>query len=321
MTEIGDGVEATGVRCSNCGAERSARWRTAGPPTPCLRCGDTHLTFSIAMRATMRLAGRAAPTLGTKPSEGWEARWRGIERELATVQERRTGTLSGEAIGDAERQLRAFYVLAFHLRDALIEEASTTGIPEGVVKAAVRNDPALALLADLANLDKHGKLNDPPKSGHAPRLGEARGASSLEAPGWRLALVIEHAGRQIDGLQVAADAVEAWRRMLAGWRLIPRRDERIATPCSHLRSHPARFRPLAGHAGRSNVCICRLFFSAPGRTRTCDIRIRSPMLYPAELRGLGRVREAGYRGGLEPAVRNPVTYLGNVDPKPVKVAR
>ena len=123
--------------------------------------------------------------------------------------------------GDAERQLRSFYVLAFHLRDALIEEASTTGIPEGVVKAAVRNDPALALLADLANLDKHGKLNDPPKSGHAPRLGEARGASSLEAPGWRLDLVIEHAGRQLDGVQVAADAVEAWRRVLAGWRLIP----------------------------------------------------------------------------------------------------
>jgi len=27
--------------------------------------------------------------------------------------------------------------------------------------------------------------------------------------------------------------------------------------------------------------------SAPGMIRTCDLRIRSPMLYPAELRGLG----------------------------------
>ena len=26
---------------------------------------------------------------------------------------------------------------------------------------------------------------------------------------------------------------------------------------------------------------------APGRIRTCDLRIRSPMLYPAELRALG----------------------------------
>ena len=26
--------------------------------------------------------------------------------------------------------------------------------------------------------------------------------------------------------------------------------------------------------------------SAPGMIRTCDLRIRSPMLYPAELRGL-----------------------------------
>jgi hypothetical protein len=27
--------------------------------------------------------------------------------------------------------------------------------------------------------------------------------------------------------------------------------------------------------------------SAPGRIRTCDLRIRSPLLYPAELPGLG----------------------------------
>ena len=27
--------------------------------------------------------------------------------------------------------------------------------------------------------------------------------------------------------------------------------------------------------------------SAPGRIRTCDLRIRSPLLYPAELQGLG----------------------------------
>jgi hypothetical protein len=34
-------------------------------------------------------------------------------------------------------------------------------------------------------------------------------------------------------------------------------------------------------------------FYAPGRIRTCDIRIRSPMLYPAELRGLADILSNG----------------------------
>jgi hypothetical protein len=29
-----------------------------------------------------------------------------------------------------------------------------------------------------------------------------------------------------------------------------------------------------------------IFNGAPGRIRTCDLRIRSPLLYPAELRAL-----------------------------------
>jgi hypothetical protein len=37
--------------------------------------------------------------------------------------------------------------------------------------------------------------------------------------------------------------------------------------------------------------------SAPGRTRTCDLRIRSPLLYPAELQGpAGRSLDRGGPG-------------------------
>ena len=38
--------------------------------------------------------------------------------------------------------------------------------------------------------------------------------------------------------------------------------------------------------------------NAPGRIRTCDLRIRSPLLYPAELRG--RARQDGGRPGGQP---------------------
>jgi hypothetical protein len=35
------------------------------------------------------------------------------------------------------------------------------------------------------------------------------------------------------------------------------------------------------------------FYGAPGRIRTCDLRIRSPALYPAELRARDKQFESG----------------------------
>ena len=78
---------------------------------------------------------------------------------------------------------------------------------------------ALALIADLANLDKHGKLNGPPRSGNVPHLSAAKGATKLDGS-WQLRLDIEHGGQELDGVQVAADAVQAWRRVLTEWGLI-----------------------------------------------------------------------------------------------------
>ncbi|MGD1058057.1 MAG: hypothetical protein ABR992_11670 [Solirubrobacteraceae bacterium] len=38
--------------------------------------------------------------------------------------------------------------------------------------------------------------------------------------GWRLELPILHISTQRDGLDVARQAVEAWRRLLTGWKLL-----------------------------------------------------------------------------------------------------
>ena len=56
--------------------------------------------------------------------------------------------------------------------------------------------------------------------------------------------------------------------------------------------------------------FARLSLDAPGRIRTCDLRIRSPLLYPAELRGASRdprgSRQVG-AAGFEPATFRPQT--------------
>ena len=55
-------------------------------------------------------------------------------------------------------------------------------------------------------------------------------------------------------------------------------------PSCHLLTSVSGYLPRCADAPRSKGRIYRLF-SAPARIRTWDPRIRSPMLYPAELRG------------------------------------
>jgi hypothetical protein len=158
--------------------------------------------------------------MGTPTPDGWASRWSDIERELAEVRKRRSAGLSADEIVAAVRQLRSFFVLAYHLKDLLKKDATRTGVPGAQIEAAITVDPILALVADLANLDKHGALNRPPRSGHIPELGTANGVSDLDVPGWELQLAVEHNGHQLDGLTIARGAVDAWRRLLTGWELI-----------------------------------------------------------------------------------------------------
>jgi hypothetical protein len=63
--------------------------------------------------------------------------------------------MSGVAINAANHRLQSFYIQAYHLKDALKSAPA--------IEPAIAADPALALLADLANLDKHSRLNRPPR--------------------------------------------------------------------------------------------------------------------------------------------------------------
>jgi hypothetical protein len=150
----------------------------------------------------------------------WKQRFQLVQDELQTIQCPHTGTMSSESIHRALQRLFAFFISAYHLKDALKDAASRTGVTPSDVEEAVNLDPRLALLADLANLDKHMKLSRPPRSGTVPLIGPASGVDRTVGSGWQLSLQIMHGAQVLDGLAVAADAVNAWREKLNAWRLI-----------------------------------------------------------------------------------------------------
>ncbi len=210
------------MRCGSCGASRPADLAKAGPRTPCPECGETAINVAVALTETLSLTDNVSATMTpADQSRDWKRRWREIERELSALGQSRDGSMSAEAIHQARHRLHSFFIQAYHLKDALNVEQSNTGIPASTVEAAISAEPALALLADLANLDKHGALSRPPRSGAVPTIASASATSENAAgPGWRLNLVIEHSGRRLDGLAAATDAVDAWKRVLTSWGLL-----------------------------------------------------------------------------------------------------
>jgi len=85
---------------------------------------------------------------------------------------------------------------------------------------AITNDPRLALLADLANLDKHFKLTRPPRSGCVPVIESFSGVHSTASKGWSLSAKIKHGTVILDGVAVAKAAVAAWQEKLSLWGML-----------------------------------------------------------------------------------------------------
>ncbi len=203
--------------CSVCGAP----WPPEGSPGGCPECGATSKTVYIEVADELNLAD-ALETKATPgdQSQDWKGRWADLTRDVERLEAPRDSELSNDNILSAARELLSFYIRAYHLKDALRADSTSHGVTKNQIETAIDNDADLALLADLANLDKHLKLDRDPRSGDVPVIGPAHGirAGSGEA-GWRLEMEITHRGQVHDGLLVARASVEAWRRLLTSWGL------------------------------------------------------------------------------------------------------
>ena len=167
-------------------------------------------------------ADRADVTLTpASPAYGWIARWERLDPALLALRLPRPEPISGVGISEARRDLDYLLIDAYHLKDFLKVDAVATGVSRNRVENQINTSPALALLADACNLLKHGSLTTT-RSGSAPTFGSPRGTRIGMAKGtWRLDQPISHQGRKLDGIQVASNAVEAWRTALQDWGLIP----------------------------------------------------------------------------------------------------
>jgi hypothetical protein len=208
------GEPDTWINCPRCGAERPAEIAAMTDRPPCPECGEPGIAIRVGVAEEIDIAAEVELALQPNDqSRGWRQRWSEIRAQLDKIVAPRTEPLSGDAVKAAATELKSFYIQAYHLRDALKTETSAP------VDDTITNDSTLALLADLANVVKHVRLDRPPRP--APEIMNIQGNQPGSGQGgWRLTMEISHKGKTIDGLDFAEKAVAAWERHLKRWGLI-----------------------------------------------------------------------------------------------------
>lgn len=207
------------VNCSKCGTLRPPELAQETVRPPCPKCGGTSLISEVTMVETVSASSILLTELVPgNQARDWKQRWKQIEDELWHILQPHSETTSGESIHAAQQRLFSFFILTYHLKDALKEAAPGLRFSSSAVEDAITKDARLALLADLANLDKHMKPSRSPRSGAAPVIDQVSGVDRTGG-GWQLSMRIKHGASMLDGLAVAEDAVKAWREKLTAWRL------------------------------------------------------------------------------------------------------
>ena len=209
------------LRCGNCGASQPEPLDASLGYPDCNRCGarawHIDVTITECVNASSEVLGTLTP--GGDTTRNWKYRWQAAQEDLERLCAPSMETMSRNTIFAWRDRLCGWYVDAYQLKDALKIAAPNLGIDPPAIETAINDDLRLALLADLANQDKHTQLDRPPRSGLVPKIGVPKGSDVLPC-GWILQLPVHHGPRTLDGLEIAREAVAAWREKLKAWGLI-----------------------------------------------------------------------------------------------------
>jgi hypothetical protein len=192
------------------------------PRPPCSVCGEQGIALRLGIAEEVNTAESISVAMRPRDQrQGWQRQWSDVKEQLPCLLAPREEELSGAAIFAARAELLSFFVRSYHIKDALCAEASPLGLSRETIEEAITADPDLALLADLANLDKHLRLDRPPRSGSIPVIEDASGVRAGSGKGgWMLKLPIRHAGAVRDGLDVATLTTATWGALLESWGLL-----------------------------------------------------------------------------------------------------
>lgn len=207
----------TGPFCVKCGADRSdIRPDVTALRKPCGTCGEIAVGYTRTFNVTTKLSvGFSSALSPARQDRNWRRRWDQLQRSLAAVTALHTEPRSADATHDAEQDLFDLFVAAYHLKDALIADGVVTGT---ALEALISHNAVLALLADLANFDKHRQLSKPPRSGVVPVIVYVSDESADDT--WRLVVDIEHGADRYDGVAFAKTVIAEWRDVLTDERLV-----------------------------------------------------------------------------------------------------
>ncbi len=187
---------------------------------PCERCGSNAIIINLAVEEMISISSQCiAELIPGKQNRDWKQRWELLKHDFEEIAAPRSNSMSRDAIHIAYQRLCSFYIYAYHLKDALKSASSEHGISKSVIESEITNDSRLAILADLANLDKHSQLTNKPRSGAIPNC-KISGIDNADGSGWLLSVKINHGVDLKDGIVVAKDALTAWHEKLNMWGLL-----------------------------------------------------------------------------------------------------
>ena len=208
------------ITCSDCGLARQSELSSTSIRPPCERCGSNAIIINLAVEEMISISSQCvAELIPGKQNRDWKQRWELLENDFEEIAAPRFNPMNRYAIHIAYQRLCSFYIHAYHLKDALKFASSELGLSKSVIEYEIKNDPRLAILADLANLDKHSQLTNKPRSGAIPDC-KISGIDNSVGNGWSLSGKINHDADLKDGIIVARDALTAWHEKLSMWGLI-----------------------------------------------------------------------------------------------------
>lgn len=114
----------------------------------------------------------------------------------------------------------AFFQACYHLKDWLKNDGSYTVHTDQEIENYVSKTIALSICADICNGLKHLVLDSRrgPRSGDEPKMGRTNVELTVTAtlsgpkvpPRISIKYEIQHAGKKLDGFQLATEALTAW---------------------------------------------------------------------------------------------------------------